>query len=135
MADVRGARAFLRGTPYAIPGAHAAALARVLDVPVERIARVRVFERSRFARLHGAHATTRRDAIYLRHTGAAFAADPELVLHEYFHVVRQWHDRALTVSRYLRECARRGYAGNRYEVEARDFARAQLATFCALLRP
>ena len=126
---------FLRGRPYAIPDAHAAALARVLDVPAERIAQVRLFERSRFARWHGALATTRRDAIYLCDSGAAFAADPELVLHEYFHVLRQWHDGGLTVPRYLRECARRGYAHNRYEVEARAFARDQLAAFCALLRP
>jgi len=126
---------FLRGRPCALPRAYAAALARVLEVPVERIERVRLFEHSRFARWHGAAATTRRNAIYLRHSGARFAADPELVLHEYFHVVRQWHGGGLTVARYLAEWARRGYARNRYEVEARAFARAQLETFCRLLRP
>jgi hypothetical protein len=127
--------AYVLGTRYALSRAHSAALAQVLEVPTMEVERVRVFEHSRFARWHGALATTRRDAIYLRHAGARFAADPELVLHEYFHVVRQWGTGTLTLARYVAESARRGYLRNRYEVEARAFARDQLATFCRLLRP
>ena len=88
-----------------------------------------MIEHSRFARLHGRRvaATTRRNAIYLSGSGDAFVGDFEFVLHEYFHVVRQWNSGTLTVWRNLRESARRGYAANRYEVEARAFARARRA--------
>jgi hypothetical protein len=57
------------------------------------------------------------------------------VLHEYFHVLRQWNAGTLTVGRYVWEALRRGYRRNRYEVEARAFARDQLAAFSLLLRP
>jgi hypothetical protein len=126
-----------RGTPYVLPDACRAALARVLEVPASCIDDVRVFERSPFARWHGERiaATTRRNAIYLRDDGAAFVADPLLMLHEYFHVVRQWRTGQLTSLRYLHECARRGYARNRYEVEARTFARDHVTVLRALLRP
>jgi hypothetical protein len=46
------------------------------------------------------------------------------LLHEYFHVVRQWRPGHLTRWRYLTESARRGYQANRYEREAREFAAA-----------
>jgi hypothetical protein len=36
-------------------------------------------------------ATTRPNRILLAVSGAEFIADPELLLHEYFHVLRQWH--------------------------------------------
>ena len=116
---------------------HRAALARVFAVAPEAIDAVRVIERSRYARLHGPGvvATTRRGAIYLAGSGATFAADPELLLHEYFHVLRQWNTGTLTVARYLWESLQRGYRRNRYEIEARAFARAQVAAFSLLLRP
>jgi hypothetical protein len=44
------------------------------------------------------------------------------VLHEYFHVLRQWRPRRLTLIRYVLEWLRRGYWRNRFEVEAREFA-------------
>lgn len=89
----------------------------------ERIDHVKVIEYSLYARLHlGASATTRRNRILLRTSAAEFWADPELVLHEYFHVLRQWQPRRLTIWRYLLEWWRRGYWNNVYEVEARDFA-------------
>lgn len=102
-------------------------LARIFGVSPETIARIKVIEHSRFARLHGPHvaATTRKNAIYLSGSGDAFVGDAEFVLHEYFHVVRQWNSGTLTVWRYLRESARRGYATNCYEVEAREFAQTQ----------
>jgi hypothetical protein len=84
---------------------------------------VRVVERSVYARLHaGARATTRRNRILLRGSAESFWRDPELVLHEYFHVLRQWQPRRLTLFRYVVEWLRRGYWRNRFEVEARDFA-------------
>ena len=126
-----------RGRPYPVPATHRAALARVLDVPVAVIDAVRVLELSRFARWHGGRtlATTRRGVIYVQGDGDAFLAQPELVLHEYFHVVGQWRTGRLTALRYVAECLRAGYARNRYEVEARAFARDQLSAFCRLLRP
>ncbi|MGI9026067.1 MAG: hypothetical protein ACR2GP_10895 [Burkholderiaceae bacterium] len=110
--------------PYVIPERLCDALAQIFKVQRETIARIVVIEYSRFARLHGRHvaATTRRNAIYLLASGDAFVGDIELVLHEYFHVLRQWNRGTLTVWRYLRESLRRGYTANRYEVEARAFA-------------
>ena len=87
---------------------------------------MRVIEHSLYARLHlGARATTRRNRILLRDSAAAFWRDPDLVLHEYFHVLRQWQPRRLTIWRYLVESLQRGYWLNRFEIEAREFAAAQ----------
>lgn len=84
---------------------------------------MRVIERSLYCRLHpGAVATTRRNRIYLRGFAEEFWSDPELLLHEYFHVLRQWQPRRLTIVRYFIEWLRRGYWRNRFEVEAREFA-------------
>ena len=97
------------------------------------VARVTVIEHSWFARLHGAVATTRPGRIYLRGSAAEFFANPWLMLHEYCHVIRQWQPGELTAARYLLECLRRGYWNNRFEVEARAFADANLAQLHALL--
>jgi hypothetical protein len=56
------------------------------------------------------------------------------VLHEYFHVVRQWQPRRLTIWRYLVESLRRGYWLNRFEIEAREFASAQTPRFRLALK-
>jgi hypothetical protein len=102
-----------------------AALLEIFGEPVDQ---VRVIEHSLYARLHfGARATTRRNRILLRDSAAAFWRDPDLVLHEYFHVVRQWQPRRLTIWRYLVESLRRGYWLNRYEIEARQFAATHAA--------
>jgi hypothetical protein len=90
---------------------------------------VRLVERSWFARLHGATATTRRRRIFLRGSAADFFADPALMLHEYCHVLLQWETGRLTTPRYVFELIKRGYWANRFEVEARRFARAELARF------
>ena len=83
---------------------------------------VRIVEHSWINALHlRPRAVTRRNRIYLRGSAAQFYADPELVLHEYFHVLRQWAER-LTVARYLIACLRYGYWNNPYEIEARRFA-------------
>lgn len=108
------------GHPTAPPARIVAALRSIFDEPV---AHVRVIERSSYARLHfGARATTRRNRILLRDSAQEFWSDPELVLHEYFHVIRQWQPRRLTIWRYLLESLQRGYWNNHFEIEARAFA-------------
>ncbi|MFO1454684.1 MAG: hypothetical protein U1F18_00430 [Steroidobacteraceae bacterium] len=93
---------------------------------------VEIVEHSWFTKLHGrAHATTRRRRIYLRGSAADFFDDPVLMLHEYFHVLRQWEPRELSVGRYLLEWFRRGYWDNRYEIEAREFTEDQVHRFRA----
>ena len=115
----------------AVPEQVRTALERLLGA---QVAHVRVIEHSWFTRLHGrAVATTRPGRIYLRGSAADFFADPWLMLHEYCHVIRQWQPGSLTAARYLLECLRRGYWNNRFEVAARAFADAQVASLHALL--
>jgi hypothetical protein len=110
------------GQRCSTPANIAAILRDIFGQPVEHI---HVIEHSLYARLHfGARATTRRGRILLRGSAAEFWRDPELVLHEYFHVVRQWQPRRLTIWKYLKESARNGYWHNSYEIEARAFAAA-----------
>jgi hypothetical protein len=100
----------------------------------EILDRVRVVEYSLFARLHlGAIATTRRRRIFLRGSGAEFFSDPELILHEYYHVLRQWEPGTLTTLRYVGQWLRCGYWDNPFEIEAREFAEDNLLRFRALL--
>jgi hypothetical protein len=109
--------------PAAVRGA-------LLEIFGQDVDRVVVFEYSWYARLHvGMRATTRRRRIYLRGSAGQFYADPELVLHEYFHVLRQWEVRALTSVGYVIESLRRGYRQNGFEVEARAFAAAHAQRF------
>jgi len=113
-----------KGRQVPVPRAVAACLEEIFG---DSVAQVKVYEHSLFTRLHlRAIATTRRDRIYLRDSGAEFFENPWLMLHEYCHVLRQWRPGSLTVSRYLLECLRRGYWQNRFEVEARAFADAYL---------
>lgn len=108
--------------------------AALCEIFGDRAREVRLVPHSWFARLHGrADATTRRDVIYLRHSLENFLADPELMLHEYFHVLHQWRTRRLTVVRYVLEWLKRGYWNNRFEREARDFTAAHLHRMHALL--
>jgi Domain of unknown function (DUF4157) len=118
--------------PSCQPPAHVIAALR--EVFGESVDHVRVIERSMYARLHrGARATTRRNRILLRDSAENFWRDPDLILHEYFHVVRQWQPRRLTIWRYILEWLRRGYWHNRYEVEARRFAAAHCERLQKLL--
>ena len=98
------------------------------------VARVEVIEYSFFARLHwNALATTRRRRIYLRGSAEDFFNDPALMMHEYFHVIKQWEPRLLTSWRYVLEWLRCGYWGNRFEVEARQFTTDNVYSFTRLL--
>jgi hypothetical protein len=103
------------------------ALEEVFGEPVDGVA---VHQNSWFARCHGRiRATTRRNAIYLCGSLDDFYADPELLLHEYYHVLRQWNRGRLRLSDYVAEWWRRGYFENRYERHARRFARTRLPAF------
>lgn len=122
----------MTGRRVTLPPELRATLARVFDG--DDVDRVEVIEHSWFAWSHlRALATTRRRRIYLRGSAQDFFADAEFVLHEYFHVLRQWEPRRLTVWRYLVEWLRRGYWRNRFEVEARAFATANRRRFSLLL--
>jgi hypothetical protein len=91
-------------------------------------------ESSWFVKLHGrARATTRRNTIYLRGTVDEFFADPALMLHEYFHVLRQWNRGRMNLWDYLVEWTRRGYWANRYERQARRFVDLRLGAFRRLV--
>jgi len=100
----------------------------------ESVRHVKVVQYSIFVRFHWrAIATTRPNRIYVRGSGKEFFADGPLLLHEYFHVLRQWATGDLTIPRYLLECFRRGYWDNRYEVEAREFTATEIFRYRALL--
>ncbi|MFO7304588.1 MAG: DUF4157 domain-containing protein [Gammaproteobacteria bacterium] len=121
-----------RGRQVEIPQHVAAALRQIFGDAIDQ---VHVCEHSAYARWHaGARATTRRNCIFLSADASSFWNDPELLLHEYFHVLRQWQSGYLTVPRYLLELCRRGYWWNRYEVEARCFAARHVARLRRLLR-
>ena len=119
------------GRTVRVPETIAAALELVFG---ERIDQVRVIEYSVFARLHACnHATTRRRRIYLLGSGTDFFHNPWLMLHEYYHVLKQWEPGALTVPRYVLESVLHGYWMNRFEVEARSFADVNRGRFLAEL--
>lgn len=118
-------------TRDALPAELRRALTELFGDPVDE---VELRERSLFARLHGsATATTRRNTIYLRGSLEDFLRDPDLVLHEYFHVLRQWNRGRLSTWRYLVECCRHGYWQNRYERQARRFVRMRRNAFLRAL--
>ncbi len=104
----------------ALPGSLRRALEAIFG---ESVSGVRIIEHSWYLRLHPrAIATTRRRRIYLRGSAQDFFDDPWLMLHEFYHVLKQWEPGELTVMRYCLEWLRRGYRDNRFEVEARAFA-------------
>ena len=76
--------------------------------------------------------TTRRNSIRLPPSFSceSFWAAPFLVLHEYFHVLRQWNVRRLKRRSYVLEWLRNGSGdGNRFEDEANAFARENVEEF------
>ena len=114
----------LLGRRYVLPAPVVQTLERIFEEPAGG---VQVIEYSRYAQAHlGMSATTRPNRILLAGSGAEFVANPQMLLHEYFHVLRQWRTGRLTRWRYLVESARRGYWENRFEREARAFAAEHL---------
>lgn len=108
-----------------------AALEAVFGQPVGH---VKIIQYSLYVRWHmRAIATTRPNRIYLRGSGKEFFGDGPLLLHEYFHVLRQWATGDLTIARYVGESLRRGYWDNRYEIEAREFTAREIYRYRALL--
>ena len=100
------------------------------DLFGDSVDEIELREHSLFARLHGrATATTRRNTIYLRGSLQDFFRDHELLLHEYFHVLRQWNRGRMNLWDYLVEWRRRGYWQNRYERQARRFVKLRLGAF------
>ncbi len=126
------ARPCLWGQSYVLPTAVSAALERIFK---ESVGGVEVVEYSRYTRAHlGMSATTRPNRILLAASGAEFAENPEMLLHEYFHVLRQWSTGYLNRRRYLFESMRCGYWDNRFEREAREFSATTLGRYRAYLR-
>lgn len=120
------------GRRYSLPREVAAALEQVFGEPVDGVV---VIENSLYARAHlGMSATTRPDRILLAGSGTQFVSSPALLLHEYFHVVRQWRTGRLTRWRYLKESMRRGYWANCYEHEAREFTAAAIEHYLQSFR-
>ena len=120
------------GRRFFIPPPVAFALERVFGEPVGGVV---VIEHSRYARAHlGMCATTRPNRILLTISGAQFVSNPDLLLHEYFHVIRQWRTGRLTRWRYVMESMRCGYWDNAFEQEARDFAAGAVERFSLYLR-
>jgi hypothetical protein len=116
---------------YIVPERVSVALEQIFEEPVGA---VQVIEYSRYARAHlGMTATTRPDLILLAISGREFVANPALLLHEYYHVLRQWGTGRLTRWRYLVESARSGYWQNRFEREARDFSASAVGRYCDCL--
>ncbi|HIE1097609.1 MULTISPECIES: hypothetical protein [Stenotrophomonas] len=71
--------------------------------------------------------TTRRNSIRLPPTLPVdeFFADRGLVLHEYYHVLRQWNTGQLSRGAYAAEFMRNGSAdGNRFEDAANAFSKS-----------
>ena len=94
-----------------------------------------MIQRSRYAKLHrGMAATTRPNRILLAMSGAEFVASPELLLHEYYHVLCQWRPGYLTRWRYVVECVRCGYRRKKDETEAREFAAGAVELYLDTLR-
>lgn len=121
-----------RPRPFTLPAPVRRALERTFGEPVGHVV---VVEHSRYARLHaGMRATTRPNRILLTGSGEDFVRHADLVLHEYFHVLRQWQPRRLTRTAYVLESVRRGYRANRFEVEADAFVAANVARYAAWLR-
>jgi hypothetical protein len=121
----------LFGRRYVLP---ALVARRLEEVFAESVKDVVIIEYSFYARLHlGMRATTRPNRILLAGSGTEFVSNAELVLHEYFHVLRQWRTGRLTHWRYLVESARRGYWNNHFEREARGFAADALSSYRAVV--
>ena len=118
----------------AIADRHVAALSAVFGTSPEVIRGVAIKEHSPFARLHRAWAVTRANAIYLRGPASEFFSDPESILHEYYHVLRQWNTGELSALRYVKEWIRCGckYRHIAYEVQAREFAAKHAGRYWSL---
>ena len=109
-----------------------ACLEKVLGGPIDDVS---VTEDPGFVDMHGAHATTREESIYVK-SCQDFWNNLDMVLHEYYHVVHQWRTGQLTREEYLKEYFEllKKYNGNKhkaywnisFEKDARKWAKANL---------
>ncbi len=100
----------------------------------ESVSQVSVIEHSWYAALHGKIlATTRREKILLNMAGDTFTQLPELVLHEYYHVVKQWRYGELSALKYILESAKNGYINNEFEVATNRYVQENIGTFSLLI--
>ncbi|WP_235566496.1 RHS repeat-associated core domain-containing protein, partial [Lysobacter sp. Root667] len=122
--------------PVNLPGQDKWALSQLLGVPVEAISNVQVLSNSPKSKLYGAVATTGVNVIFVAGSGESFMSDPRTMLEEYFHVIKQWNPGALTGLGYIFENVRQGgYDKNRFELQAKGFARDNLKQFEYLRTP
>ncbi|HEY0506356.1 MAG TPA: RHS repeat-associated core domain-containing protein [Lysobacter sp.] len=122
--------------PAELPSQDKWALSRLLGVPIEAIDDVQILTNSPKSKLYGAVATTGPNVVFVAGDAESFMADPRTMLEEYYHVVKQWNPGSLTIGSYLMEnVASGGYDNNRFEVEAKDFARTNLQQFEYLRTP
>lgn len=104
------------------------------DLFCESVDHIQVIEHSRYAALHGRIlATTRKELILLNMGGETFSRLPELVLHEYYHVVKQWRNDELTAFKYIIESVKNGYINNKYEVATNRYVQQNIVRFKHLL--
>jgi RHS repeat-associated protein len=92
-------------------------LEKLFETPVDQVKIIRMPGKHLF----GMAAETRKNRIFIWIPCNTFLDRHELVLEEYFHVIRQWNTGRLTELKYLWE-ARKGREKNKWELEAEDFA-------------
>lgn len=114
-------------------------LERTFEEPPGSLARsgISVVPHSAMSRLHFGYATTRRDRLYLPRGCDEFWSSPAWVLHEYYHLLRQWRPGTLTTPKYVAAALRhplRPHESNAFEKEAEAFVAAKLDAFVACLR-
>jgi uncharacterized protein RhaS with RHS repeats len=68
-------------------------------------------------------ATTRKNTIIIYEPCSEFLNDADTVLHEYYHVLEQWDTKRLFWLRYGWQYLLHGYNNNKYEKDARRFAK------------
>jgi hypothetical protein len=102
-------------------------LSKIFGFPVQQI---KVVDRSAMPHMFtGSRTFTLPGTIVLPGSCTNFWRDPQLVLHEYYHVIDQWGTNRMTLGRYLLEGLRQevgggdGHKDNRFEKEADFFAR------------
>lgn len=93
---------------------------------------VRLIENNWRLKMTRTYATTRPNAIYLHGSRHTFFHLDFTVLEEYYHVLKQWNTGSMTRTSWLLENMRKGYAHNRFEVEAKRFAAHNTARFRVL---
>ncbi|GAA5442099.1 hypothetical protein Misp06_00260 [Microbulbifer sp. NBRC 101763] len=93
------------------------------------VVNISIFEFDWRTEVTNTYATTRVDSIYLRKSKEHFFDRPFTVLEEYYHVIEQWNTGRMTRTGYLIENARNGYDNNKWEIEAKGFAKNNLKRF------